>query len=80
MMSIASSKVTMPTMRPSVSTTGRARKLYFDSILATSSWSVSVLTEITFSSMISLTGVSSSAARSRSLTDTAPRSLRSSVT
>ena len=78
--SMASSKVMIPTIRPSVSTTGSARKLYFDSICATSSWSVSVLTEITFSSMISLTGVSSSAARSRSLTDTAPRSFLPSVT
>ena len=78
--SIASSKVTIPTMRASVSTTGSARKLYFESICATSSWSVRVLTEITFSSMISETGFASSAHSSRSLTDTVPRSLRPSVT
>ena len=37
MTSMASSKVTMPTMRFSVSTTGRARKLYFENMRATSS-------------------------------------------
>ena len=77
MTSMASSKVTMPTIRFSPSTTGRARKLYLLNIRATSSWSVWVVTEIRLVIMISEMGVSSSSASSRSFTVTRPIRVRS---
>ena len=77
MTSMASSKVTMPTMRFSLSTTGRARKLYLENIRATSSWSSWVVTEIRLVSMMSLIWVSSSSHSSRSFTVTRPSSVRS---
>ena len=80
MTSIASSKVMIPTIKPPVSTTGSARKLYLESICATSSWSVRVLTEMTWLSMICETGVSSFSVKSRSLTETVPSSRLFSVT
>ena len=75
--SMASSKVTIPTIRFSVSTTGRARKLYLENILATSSWSSWVVTEMMLEVMISRISVSSLSASSRSFTVTMPSSVRS---
>ena len=62
-MSMASSTVTMPTRRFSVSTMGRARKSYLFRVWATSSWSSRVLAEITWVSMMSPTTSSSSDSR-----------------
>ena len=77
MTSMASSKVTIPTIRFSPSTTGRAMKLYLERVAATSSWSVWVVTEIRFVSMMSSILVSSSAASRRSFTVTRPMSVLS---
>ena len=79
MTSMASSKVTMPTMRFSLSTTGRARKLYLENIRATSSWSSWVVTEMRLVSMMSLIFVSSSSVRSKSFTVTRPTRVRSAA-
>ena len=61
--SMASSMVTMPTSRPSVSTTGRARKSYLLRAWAVSSWSSRVWTQMKFRSMMSPMMSSSSARR-----------------
>ena len=61
--SMASSTVTMPTRRPSVSTTGRARKSYLLRAWAVSSWSSRVWTQMKFRSMMSPMMSSSSARR-----------------
>ena len=71
--SMASSTVTMPTSRPSASTTGRARKSYLLRALAASSWSVWVLTYFILVSII-LRMTSSFFASSKSFTVTIPRS------
>ena len=62
--SMASSTVTMPTSRSSLSTTGRARKSYFPRARATASWSSRVWTAMRFRSMMSPM-TSSSSAKSR---------------
>ena len=80
MTSMASSKVTMPTSRFSVSTTGRARKLYLLNIWATCSLSSSVPTVMTCSCMMDSMVASSSSHRSRSLTLVRPISLWPRVT
>ena len=71
MTSMASSTVTMPTRRFSMSTMGRARKLYLFSACATSSLSSMVRAHTTSGSMIS-SMMSSSLASSRSRTDSTP--------
>ena len=73
--STASSTVTMPTKRPSASTTGNDRKPYRCSSRTASSWSVPVATEMTPSSITSLTSWLSRAS-SRLRTVTTPSSLR----
>ena len=80
MTSMASSNVTIPTSRSSVSTTGRARKLYLLNIWATCSLSSSVLTVMTCSCMMDSMVASSSSHRSRSLTLVRPMSLWPRVT
>ena len=62
--SIASSTVTMPTRRFSVSTTGRARKSYLLKARAVDSWSSRVWTEMKLRSMMSPMMSSSSASSS----------------
>ena len=80
MTSMASSTVTMPTSRSSASTTGRARKSYLLSSRAASSWSVWVVTNFTFVSIMSRS-TASLGARSSSRTVMTPSSfLRPSVT
>ena len=69
------STVTMPTRRPSASTTGSDRKPYRCSSRTASSWSVPVATEMTPSSITSLTSWLSRAS-SRLRTVTTPSSLR----
>ena len=71
MTSIASSTVTIPTSRFSLSTTGTARKLYLLNTCTTFSWSSRVLTEMTFVS-IRFSIVSSSSAKRRLLIVTIP--------
>ena len=73
--SMASSTVTMPTRRFSVSTTGRARKSYLENICATCSWSSNVFTVMTWSVMMDSIVALSSSHRRRSLTETRPMSL-----
>ena len=80
MTSMASSKVTIPTRRLSVSTTGSARKSYFENICATCSWSSNVFTVMTWSVMMDSIVALSSSHRRRSLTDTRPMSLCPLVT
>ena len=70
--SIASSTVTIPTMRISLSTTGIAIKPYLLIMLAASSWSSRVCAMTMFSSIISEMRVSPSA-RSKSFAVTIPR-------
>ena len=77
--SMASSTVTMPTSRFSVSTTGRALKLYLENICATVSWSSDVVTEMTFGSMMSSI-TSSSSERMSVRSESAPMSSPLSVT
>ena len=79
MTSMASSTVTMPTSRFSVSTTGRALKLYLENIWATVSWSSVVVTEITWGSMMSST-TSSGSERISVRKERAPMSSPRSVT
>ena len=79
MTSMASSTVMMPTRRSSLSTTGRAMKLYFEKVCATSSLSSSVETEMTCVSMIS-SMVSSSSERRIVRSETMPCSLRAGST
>ena len=79
MTSMASSTVMMPTRRSSLSTTGRAMKLYFEKVCATSSLSSSVETEMTCVSMIS-SMVSSSSERRIVRSETIPCSLRAGST
>ena len=79
MTSMASSTVTMPTRRFSVSTTGMALKLYLENIWATVSWSSVVDTEITWGSMMSST-TSSGSERISVRSDRAPMSSPRSVT
>ena len=58
--SIASSNVTIPTMRPSWSITGSASRSYFVNSCATCSWSACVYTEMISVSIRSLIGTLSS--------------------
>ena len=72
---MASSTVTMPTRRCSLSTTGMARKSYLLRAWATSSLSSMVFTDTTLGSMMSWIR-SSSSASSRSRTDSTPSRCR----
>ena len=74
MMSTTSSTVMMPTSLSSLSTTGMTEKSYFWKSRATSSWSVRVVMEMTFSVMISPTSVSGSA-KSKLRRVTVPKSV-----
>ena len=78
--SMASSKVTIPTIRLSPSTTGIASRLYLLIIRATSSWSVCVVTVIRFDSMMLSMVCRSLGASSRLFTETVPTRIRFSST
>ena len=71
---MTSSTVTKPTMLPSFSTTGTARRLYLAIFWATTSWSSRAFTVITRLRMTSDTGWWSSAI-TRSRRERNPRSL-----